>query len=481
MSQGLRVLTNVLDGPPPRKALPRQRRRRGESSQPVPETVSVYIHGAVLAHRKTRRRAGAGVAFANGEGVDVQLRVPTDWNQDAQSAEILAALVAIRAVHSDTDLTLVSTQDYIQKAMNTHLQKWEDKGWVGVKDRIPLQCLAAEIRARAGRTFFGVASTSADENMKRAKSLAAAGYGHTTAAKIDLTAPPGHSSRGMSLVGTKQKTFYQAIREVKDHKRVPRPATTRQIRMTLDAVFQDFERDANERDLWLSIRNKDFSRQVRNFLYRAMHDSFPVGRYWKNIPECDNRVACQECGVTEDMEHILLHCKANNVVDATWGAAKELWATADDSWPVSSLGSLLGCGLATFYTGDKKLRQAKQRLFRIIISETIFHLWKMRNARVIGLVPPTASESINKWRFIINKRMEIDFVLARRPRAGSQASLKSCLVDQTWLPILSDQHIMREGWIHRPKVLVGTEPPNEASSSPTLSASDVRNMHFPGR
>ncbi|KAJ7226833.1 hypothetical protein GGX14DRAFT_347354 [Mycena pura] len=468
MSQGLRVLTKVLHGPPQRTAPPRKRRRPRSSGPQAPAPVYVYIHGAVLARRNTRRRAGAGIAFTDEMTADMSLRVPDDWGNSSQSAEILAALVAVRTVQSDADLTLVSTHDFIMKAMNTHLRKWEDTGWTRVKNRLPLQCLAAEIRARAGRTYFSMASASTDDNMKKAKALAIQGYGNSGIAKVDLTAPPEYSSTGMVLVGTRQKMFYRAIREVKDRKRVPRPATSKRVDLTLDAVFRDYGRDASEPELWLSIRKKDFSRQVRNFLYRAMHDSFHIGKYWKNIPGFEDRVNCPECGEMEDMEHILLRCKANNIVDATWGAAKALWATTGDAWPVNSLGSLLGCGLASFHTGGKKLRQAKQRLFMILISETTFHLWKMRNARVIGQTPPTARESINKWRFAINKRVEIDFVLAGRPKKGPQASLSPHIVDKTWLPILSDERIMHEGWIRRPRGLVGKEPPDKVCSSPTL-------------
>ncbi|KAJ7229974.1 hypothetical protein GGX14DRAFT_344687, partial [Mycena pura] len=114
------------------------------------------------------------------------------------------------------------------------------------------------------------------------------------------------------------------------------------------------------------------------------------------------------------------------------------------------------------------LRQAKQRLFRIIVSETTFHLWKMRNARVIGQTPPTAQESLNKWRYIINKHIEVDFILARRPKGGHQVSINPRLVDQTWSPILLDVNIMREGWINKPRVLVGTGPPDKVAPSPTL-------------
>ncbi|KAJ7209128.1 hypothetical protein GGX14DRAFT_364814 [Mycena pura] len=468
MSQGLRVLTKVLHGPSQREAPSRRRRRPGASDPQARTPVYVHIHGAVLARRNTRRKAGAGIAFTDEVNEDISLRVPDDWGNSSQSAEILAALIAVRTVRKDADLTLISTHDYIMKAMNTHLRKWENVGWVGVKNRLPLQCLAAEIRARAGNTYFGIVSANTDVNARKAKLLAIQGYGNSGVAKVDLTAPPGYSSTGMALVGTRQKMFYRAIREIKDGKRRPRPATTKQVDLTLDAVFQDYGRDASEPELWMSIRKKDFSRQVRNFMYRAMHDSFQIGKYWRNIPGFEERVNCPECGELEDMEHILLRCKANNVVDATWGAAKELWATTGDTWPINSLGSLLGCGLASFHTGDKNMRQAKQRLFMIIISETTFHLWKMRNARIIGQTPPSARESINKWHFAINKRVEIDFILAGRPKKGPQASLSPRIVDQTWLPILLDARIMHEGWIRRPRGLVGKEPPDKVSSSPTL-------------
>jgi hypothetical protein len=60
--------------------------------------------------------------------------------------------------------------------------------------------------------------------------------------------------------------------------------------------------------IWKSIRNKDITRHIRTFLWKSLHGAHKIGKYWEHIPECEEWATCQHCGVTEDLEHILLHC-----------------------------------------------------------------------------------------------------------------------------------------------------------------------------
>ncbi|KAJ7229976.1 hypothetical protein GGX14DRAFT_343684 [Mycena pura] len=75
MSQGVRVFTNIIKGPPEKTVLPR-RRRRNDNVHQLSGPTRVYIYGAVLARRKTRRKAGAGIVFTDDENTNVSLRVP---------------------------------------------------------------------------------------------------------------------------------------------------------------------------------------------------------------------------------------------------------------------------------------------------------------------------------------------------------------------------------------------------------------------
>ncbi|KAJ7910721.1 hypothetical protein B0H13DRAFT_1876442 [Mycena leptocephala] len=83
-------------------------------------------------------------------------RIPKKEEQGPHAAEIYAALEAVRNADTSSMLTIVSCQSFIPNAMNKKLSVWEHEGWVNVRHREVLKCLAAELKARKGSTFFEV-------------------------------------------------------------------------------------------------------------------------------------------------------------------------------------------------------------------------------------------------------------------------------------------------------------------------------------
>jgi len=81
------------------------------------------------------------------------------------------------------------------------------------------------------------------------------------------------------------------------------------------------------------------------------------------------------------MEHILTSCKAKARTTA-WKLANELWLKRANQPLPTNLGDILGCGLANFTTRGKP-DTGKNRLYRIIVSETAYLIWKLRNERHI--------------------------------------------------------------------------------------------------
>ncbi|KAJ7064246.1 hypothetical protein C8F01DRAFT_983915, partial [Mycena amicta] len=159
----------------------------------------------------------------------------------------------------------------------------------------------------------------------------------------------------------------------------------------------------------------------------------------------------------EDIKHILLDCNERGQAEI-WAAAEELWLRDNNSWPVSKIGAILGCGLADFKNADGHALRGKQRLFRILVSESTFTIWKLRNERVI---PPADGTShpidkvINRWYRALNDRLEMDMVLANRPRRGKLPSLDPKLVLDTWSSVIEDPKVLPENWLKEPRVLVG--------------------------
>jgi ribonuclease HI len=122
-----------------------------------------------------------------------------------------------------------------------------------------------------------------------------------------------------------------------------------------------------------------------------------------------------------------------------------------------SLGVILGCGLAEFRDGDGKRHEGTERLYRILVSEAAYLIWKIRNERVINRdgAPATEQEIINKWHYHINHRLQVDKILANRPPEGKKSALAPKKVLETWSGILAEEGTMPENWLREPRVLVG--------------------------
>ncbi|KAJ7115309.1 hypothetical protein C8R44DRAFT_629245, partial [Mycena epipterygia] len=81
------------------------------------------------------------------------------------------------------------------------------------------------------------------------------------------------------------------------------------IELVTEAVKHDFGQVPTAEQIWKSIKNKDFTCQLKNFLYKSLHSAHKIEPYWKHIPKCEERGICQFCYETEHLEHILLQCR----------------------------------------------------------------------------------------------------------------------------------------------------------------------------
>ncbi|KAJ7729024.1 hypothetical protein B0H16DRAFT_1470217 [Mycena metata] len=145
-----------------------------------------------------------------------------------------------------------------------------------------------------------------------------------------------------------------------------------------------------------------------------------------------------------------------------WSLAETLWLKKHPSWPVLSLGSILDCGLTTFSDENKRPLPGTSRLYRILISESLFMIWKIRNECIINRA---GHEMHNKWLYAINMRLKFDRALTNYAKFGKQNSINISLVLQTWRLTLMEEDKLPGNWIREPRVLVGTE---QQSSHPAL-------------
>ncbi|KAJ6540432.1 hypothetical protein B0H19DRAFT_1212976 [Mycena capillaripes] len=226
-----------------------------------------------------------------------------------------------------------------------------------------------------------------------------------------------------------QSISYKGIKELNDP--VSRKATEENVKKIQEALKENFGNSPKPSAIWASIRQKDISRNVRNFLWKSMHSAHRLGKYWTHIPECEERANCAHCGELESLEHILFECQSPGQ-SQIWALAEELWRKKHTEWPTLSMGAALGCGMAIFKDDNGKPQPGLTRLYKILITESMFAIWKARCDSVIkkGGVAPNVNEVHNRWVSVLNERLNIDVNQANKLKFGRH-SVDPALVRDT--------------------------------------------------
>ncbi|KAJ7610029.1 hypothetical protein DFH06DRAFT_1016813 [Mycena polygramma] len=417
--------------------------------------ITISVAGASIHSGEAHAQAGAGVQHSTENPRNKSLRIPEDFDQNASAAEVTAAIVALQQVAPDTRVRIETARPYILKAVSKNLEQWEDKGWTGVPNRKPMQTLVTALRERTAPTTIAVVPGSS--SVGEAVGLAREGAGKAVPDVMDQQTRPEFELRGAKLSTLTQAMAYRAIKQLRNE--THRKTTDENILAIQAATTTLYKKNPKAAAIWKSIRNPDISRQIRNFLWKTIHGAHRVGKFWLNIPEMEERATCQHCGVIESMEHILLECTRPGQKEV-WQLAEKLWLLNHTDWPAVSFGGMLGCGLATFKDENGKNSPPTTRLFRIIMTESMHLIWKLRCDCVIARdgEPPTLNEIHNKWVAIINERLTIDRALTNRVKFGKQHSLPPSLVLDTWKGSLLDEDKLPKDWLRDPEVLVGIVP-----------------------
>ncbi|KAJ7624010.1 hypothetical protein B0H17DRAFT_963997 [Mycena rosella] len=272
-----------------------------------------------------------------------------------------------------------------------------------------------------------------------------------------------HKHESDKLPGAKLSTMtqalaYKGIKEMKET--ATRKATNDNIQKIKEASKVNFSTTPKSSAIWKLIRRKDIGRNVKNFLWKTLHSAHRIGKYWEHIPECEDRVNCMHCAEVKSLEHILLVECALSHQKEIWELAKTLWAKMHQHWPELSMGSLMGCGLASFKDEKGEPLDRHERLYRILISESMHLIWKLRCECVIGCngEPLIMHEVHNRWLKNINERLEEDMNLTNYLKFGRQHSLLPSVVIDTWKGTLLEEEKLPDDWLRVTGVLVGMAP-----------------------
>jgi hypothetical protein len=374
-----------------------------------------------------------------------------------EAGECQAALYALTQIPSQAKLTLITSSGYLRRTLTKNLKKMEDIDWIRSPNAELLQALVATLRARAGLTKIGKLkekSTIAD-----LKELAAEGLSKPrNDEELALTMPETFQVTGIKLSCATQSTLYQGI--IRGKKGEPRAASIYNLGITQACIEELTGKSPTHEKIWRSIKDKVFPPRIRAFMWKVMHNAYKCGKYWRNIPTCEERSLCQVCDrVDESMEHILMECQATGQAEI-WRLVEELWVLQGLPWTQPRFGTILGCGLAAYHSegGDRELTGAN-RLYAILISESAHLIWRLRCKWKISDEADPEKILSNKavkemWLRQINRRLQLEMLSTDKVRYGRKA-LKSTLVAKTWWGVLRNQELLNDDWLKGTRVLVG--------------------------
>ncbi|EJD33764.1 hypothetical protein AURDEDRAFT_27981, partial [Auricularia subglabra TFB-10046 SS5] len=319
-----------------------------------------------------------------------------------------------------------------------------------LEDADILRLTVATLRARSARTKIVALDEDLDLDASVSRLTKAARRAAKTNAQAmsNMQGPQDFDRAGITLAGLTQRVAVKHIRTAKAAKTQPRRMTTVNLDRARECVAETRAKKPTDRMLWQSTQRSEFSREVRVFLWKSMHDGHKIGDYWIRMKDetYQNRGYCTICGhdVLETLEHILLEC-ADPARGQIWRLAEELWKHRHPKWHELSYGLILGCGQVTIrdQTSYRKLYGAT-RLYRILISESAYLIWKLRCIRRIDHSDdpdwrPHQDFVHNEWYGVLTDRMHTDHMATNTSRYGRRAIPRGRVL-ATWHGVLEDEH-----------------------------------------
>ncbi|KAF7367382.1 DNA polymerase epsilon catalytic subunit [Mycena sanguinolenta] len=407
LTEAFRIFTQPEINPDPVSRAPNMKpaRHRGDK-------ITVYTDGSATENGKENARAGTGIFYGEDDPRNRAIRVPNELNPSNQVAELLAVKEVLENTPRGTPIDIISDSKYTIDGVTKNLKRWEDQGYRMVANGDLVKMVVTRLRRhKAEIRFKWVKGHSGVAGNEAADRLAAQGAAKDQPDLINNTVKKGLVVHGAKLSEMTQSLAYKIIRQTTMDKdsyqdALDRNATRRNMEYARAAAEEANNEVPTEKDIWRATRHKDFSRNIRFFMWMLVHGGYKVGDHWKHIPGHEEKRTWQE---------------------QIWDMASELW--------------------------QKENSKGTSRLFRIVVSESAHLIWRIRNERVIDeRDAATTPEIQNRWRKAINTRLNLDRILTDVARYGKKA-LNQKLVESTWEKVLMDEDNLPKNWTRETGVL----------------------------
>ena len=203
---------------------------------------------------KKNARCRSGVWFAQGDPRNRALRIPGN-TQSNQVGKIAAVIAAMEIVPPYQLVRICTDSKYVIDGLTTHLETWEDDGWIGIKNAKMFRKAAHLMRHRSARTTLRwVKGHDGIEGNEGSDALAKQGANKRHPDPMNLEIPEDFDIQGAKLPTLTQATAYKGILERKQPE--PRNTTEKNIRLTRTAIKGVTGEIETDNAIWKGTRKK---------------------------------------------------------------------------------------------------------------------------------------------------------------------------------------------------------------------------------
>lgn len=176
----------------------------------------VWTDGSCRNFGTEEARTGAGVYFGPNSTKNKAIRVPGE-TQSNNVGEIIGAIQEIDEVSPFTPLDVITDSKLVMDGVTINLKNWEERGWIGIKNRDEFKVLVAKLRARGAPTRFKwTKGHTGDHGNEEADRLAGEGALKEDTDVINLETDKKFNLTGAQLSKLTQAIAYRGIREKKN-------------------------------------------------------------------------------------------------------------------------------------------------------------------------------------------------------------------------------------------------------------------------
>ena len=203
--------------------------------------------------------------------------------QSNQVGEIATIIIAAETIPQSWLLKIHMDSQYVINGLTMHLTEWEDNGWIGIKNAPLFKKAAYLLKRRSAPTLFKwVKRHSSDEGNEGSDQLAKEGAEKANPDELNLEIPKEFDLQGAKLATLSQAIAYKGILEQRGP--YTRPVTLNNLESAQIAIAEYTQTLETDKTIWRGLQKPMIRIKIRQFLYKAMHETQKIGHFWSHIP-----------------------------------------------------------------------------------------------------------------------------------------------------------------------------------------------------